>query len=49
MAEIGEPIRRHHVIPNEQPIQAPAEPQRPGIPVNEPGTPSKTPAYEPAK
>ena len=45
--EIGQPIRRHHVIPLEQPIQPTTEP-RPAPPIHNPA-PSKTPEFEPAK
>jgi hypothetical protein len=40
LAEIGSPVRRHIVIPNEAPEHAPAEPTRPA--------PAKEPEKEPA-
>jgi hypothetical protein len=40
LAEIGSPVRRHIVIPNEAPEHAPAEPSRPA--------PAKEPEKEPA-
>jgi hypothetical protein len=46
MASIGEPIRRHEVIPLEnEPIQTPDGPKAP--PVTEPSEPVKTPERVP--
>jgi len=46
MAEIGEPLRRHHVIPLETPIEAPEGPRREAVP--EPPVPVRVPEKEPA-
>lgn len=41
MADIGEPIRRHEVIPIEnEPVQTPTEPKAPVIEPVQPATPT---------
>lgn len=49
MANIGKPIKRHQVVPLDQPIQAPEGPVR--REVEEPSQPNylPTPSLEPAK
>jgi hypothetical protein len=48
MAEIGEPLRRHHVIPQETPIEAPEGPRREALPEPQPPVPVRVPEKEPA-
>jgi hypothetical protein len=48
MAEIGEPLRRHHVIPLETPIEAPEGPRRETLPEPQPHVPVREPVKEPA-
>lgn len=50
MANIGEPIRRHQVIPLDHPIPATTEPSPSSLPVTKPETqPLESPELEPAK
>lgn len=42
MANIGEPIRRHTVIPLENPVQAPEGPSR-SVPETSPPSPERIP------
>jgi hypothetical protein len=50
MANIGEPMRRHHVIPLDHPIAATTEPIPSSLPATKPETqPSESPELEPAK
>jgi hypothetical protein len=50
MANIGEPMRRHHVIPLDHPIPAIKEPSPSSLPATKPETqPLETPELEPAK
>jgi hypothetical protein len=50
MANIGEPMRRHHVIPLDHPIAATTEPNPSSLPAIKPETqPSDSPELEPAK
>jgi hypothetical protein len=48
--EIGQPMRRHHVIPLDHPIPATTEPKPSSLPATKPETqPSESPEFEPAK
>lgn len=49
MANIGEPLRRHHVVPLDNPVSAPAGPVRPDVtePEKMPEQPVKVPDLEP--
>jgi hypothetical protein len=50
MANIGEPMRRYHVIPLDHPIPATTEPTPSLLPATKPETqPSESPELEPAK
>jgi hypothetical protein len=50
MANIGEPMHRHHVIPLDHPIPATTEPNPSSLPATKPETrPSESPELEPAK
>jgi hypothetical protein len=50
MANIGEPMRRHHVIPLDHQIPRTAEPNPSSLPATKPETqPSEVPELEPAK
>jgi hypothetical protein len=50
MANIGEPMRRHHVIPLGHPIPATTEPNPSSLPATKPETqPLESPELEPAK
>ena len=47
MANIGEPMRRHHVIPLDHPIPATTEPTPSSLPATKPETqPSESPELE---
>lgn len=48
MAMIGDPLKRHHVVPLTEPIPDTWEPL-PSTPSPSPSEPSKTPELEPAK
>jgi hypothetical protein len=50
MADIGEPSRRHKVIPLEHPIHdTPREPVVPPVPTRPTTDPSRSPELEPAR
>jgi hypothetical protein len=50
MANIGEPMRRHYVIPLDHPIPATTEPNPSALPATNPKTqPLESPELEPAK
>ena len=50
MADIGEPMRRHHAIPLDHPIPATTEPTLSSLLATKPETqPSESPELEPAK
>jgi hypothetical protein len=50
MADIGEPMRRHPVIPLDHPLLVTTEPSPSSLPATKPETqPSESPELEPAK